>query len=154
MSTPSESTAPSAGPETTTIQVVTEVLSREANRRLTAEERAAVEALPPRTAILVETVENGARASRFLLDTDEVSAGRHPSSDVFLDDVTVSRKHAGFLRRENGFELVDQGSLNGTYVNGERADRALLTDGAEVRIGKFRLNFFVAPLDRGQATGA
>ena len=71
-----------------------------------------------------------------------------------FDDVTVSRRHAEITRTGNIFELVDQRSLNGTYVNGERADRALLTDGAEVRIGKFRLNFFVAPLDRGQATGA
>ena len=150
MSTPSESTAPSAGPETTTIQVVTEVLSREANRRLTAEVRAAVEALPPRTAILVETVENGARASRFLLDTDEVSAGRHPSSDVFLDDVTVSRKHAGFLRRENGFELVDQGSLNGTYVNGDRVDSVRLNSGDEVRIGKFTFVYYSSARTAGQ----
>ncbi|MCT1590281.1 FHA domain-containing protein [Kocuria palustris] len=150
MSTPSESTAPSAGPETTTIQVVTEVLSREANRRLTAEVRAAVEALPPRTAILVETVENGARASRFLLDTDEVSAGRHPSSDVFLDDVTVSRKHAGFLRRENGFELVDQGSLNGTYVNGDRVDSVRLNSGDEVRIGKFTFIYYSSTRTAGQ----
>ena len=150
MSTPSESTAPSAGPETTTIQVVTDVLSREANRRLTSEERAAVEALPPRTAILVETVENGARASRFLLDTDEVSAGRHPSSDIFLDDVTVSRKHVGFLRRESGFELVDQGSLNGTYVNGDRVDSARLNGGDAVRIGKFTFVYYSSARRPGQ----
>lgn len=142
MSTPSESPAPSAGPETTSIQVVTDALSREANRRLTPEERSAVEALPPRTAILVEVVENGARASRFLLDTDQVSAGRHPSSDVFLDDVTVSRKHAGFLRREGGFELVDEGSLNGTYVNGDRVDSVKLSSGDEVRIGKFTFVYY------------
>lgn len=150
MSTPSESTAPSAGPETTSIQVVTDVLSREANHRLSAEERAAVEALPPRTALLVETVEHGARASRFLLDTDEVSAGRHPSSDIFLDDVTVSRKHAGFLRRENGFEIVDQGSLNGTYVNGDRVDSARLNGGDEVRIGKFTFVYYSSARRPGQ----
>ncbi|WP_144792874.1 FHA domain-containing protein [Kocuria palustris] len=142
MSTPSESSAPAAGPETTSIQVVTDTLSRAANRRLTAEEQAAVEALPPRTAILVETVENGARASRFLLDTDEVSAGRHPSSDIFLDDVTVSRKHVGFLRREGGYELVDSGSLNGTYVNNDRVDSVQLTSGDEVRIGKFTFVYY------------
>ena len=80
--------------------------------------------------------------------------GRHPEADIFFDDVTVSRRHAEITRTGTVFEIVDQRSLNGTYLNGERADRAVLTDGAELRIGKFRLNFFVSPLDRRQAEGA
>ena len=62
--------------------------------------------------------------------------------------VTVSRRHAEITRTGSVFELIDQRSLNGTYVNGERVDRATLVDGAEVRVGKFRLNFFVAPAER------
>lgn len=142
MSTPSENSRRATGPETTSIQVVSDVLAHAANHRLTSEERAAVEALPPRTALLVETVEPGARGSRFLLDTDSVSAGRHPDSDVFLDDVTVSRKHAGFLRREGSYQLVDSGSLNGTYVNNDRVDTVLLSSGDEVRLGKFTFIFY------------
>jgi len=68
--------------------------------------------------------------------------------------VTVSRRHAEINRTGTAFELVDQRSLNGTYVNGERVDRAALTNGAEVRIGKFRLNFFVSPADLSRATEA
>lgn len=79
------------------------------------------------------------------------TAGRHPEADIFLDDVTVSRRHAEITRRRTSFEIVDQRSLNGTYVNGERVDRAELSNGAEVRIGKFRLNFFVSPADRQAA---
>ncbi len=120
---------------------------------LTDVEVEAINALPSRSALLL--VRSGPTAgARYLLDGDVTTVGRHPEADIFFDDVTVSRRHAEITRTGNIFELVDQRSLNGTYVNGERADRALLTDGAEVRIGKFRLNFFVAPLDRGQATGA
>lgn len=120
---------------------------------LTDVEVEAINALPSRSALLL--VRSGPTAgARYLLDGDVTTVGRHPEADIFFDDVTVSRRHAEITRTGNIFELVDQRSLNGTYVNGERVDRALLTDGAEVRIGKFRLNFFVAPLDRGQANGA
>ena len=85
--------------------------------------------------------------ARYLLDTDVTTVGRHPEADIFFDDVTVSRRHAEVTREGAGFEIVDQRSLNGTYVNGERVDRAPLVNGAEVRIGKFRLNFFVSPAD-------
>ena len=78
------------------------------------------------------------------------TVGRHPEADIFFDDVTVSRRHAEITRTQSGFELVDQRSLNGTYVNGERVDRALLRNGSEVRVGKFRLNFFVSPADLPQ----
>ncbi|QKJ19685.1 FHA domain-containing protein [Microbacterium hominis] len=113
----------------------------------------AIEALPTRSALLL--VRSGPTAgARYLLDTDVTTVGRHPEADIFFDDVTVSRRHAEITRTETSFELVDQRSLNGTYVNGERADRATLTNGAEVRIGKFRLNFFVSPADLPQAADA
>ena len=92
--------------------------------------------------------------ARYLLDSDVTTVGRHPEADIFFDDVTVSRRHAEITRTGGFFELVDQRSLNGTYVNGERVDRAVLDDGAEVRIGKFRLNFFVSPVDRSAVAGA
>jgi pSer/pThr/pTyr-binding forkhead associated (FHA) protein len=109
--------------------------------RLTAEEQAAVEALPDGSALLV--VQRGPSAgSRFLLDTDEVTAGRHPESDIFLDDVTVSRRHAVFRRTSDGYLVADVGSLNGTYVNRDRIDEVLLSGGDEVQIGKYRLVYF------------
>jgi pSer/pThr/pTyr-binding forkhead associated (FHA) protein len=80
--------------------------------------------------------------ARFLLDDDEVTSGRHPDSDIFLDDVTVSRKHALFVRSGGGYLVRDAGSLNGTYVNRERIDEAQLSTGDEVQIGKFRLVYY------------
>ena len=109
---------------------------------LSAADQAAVDALPPGSALLV--VRRGPNAgSRFLLDSDVTTAGRHPSSDIFLDDVTVSRRHAEFAKSEDGGYLVrDVGSLNGTYVNRERIDDAALAGGDEVQIGKYRLVFY------------
>ncbi len=79
--------------------------------------------------------------TKFIIDKDSVTCGRHPSSDIFLDDVTVSRNHA-ILRRSNGeFVIEDQGSLNGTFVNRRRIERAELADGDELQIGKYRLTF-------------
>jgi pSer/pThr/pTyr-binding forkhead associated (FHA) protein len=104
---------------------------------------AAVNALPPGSAILV--VQRGPSAgSRFLLDTDVVTAGRHPDSDIFLDDVTVSRRHAEFRRGPEGYRVADVGSLNGTYINRDRIDDVLLQGGDEVQIGKFRLVYFAS----------
>jgi pSer/pThr/pTyr-binding forkhead associated (FHA) protein len=85
--------------------------------------------------------------SRFLLDTDVVTAGRHPDSEIFLDDVTVSRRHAEFRRGPDGFSVRDVGSLNGTYVNRDRIDAVVLQGGDEVQIGKFRLVFFASHAD-------
>jgi pSer/pThr/pTyr-binding forkhead associated (FHA) protein len=82
--------------------------------------------------------------SKFLLDKDVTSAGRHPSSDIFLDDITVSRRHAEVLREGARFLVKDTGSLNGTYVNRERVDVAELVSGDELQIGKFKLMFFTA----------
>jgi len=104
----------------------------------------AVEALPPGSALLV--VRRGPNAgSRFLLDEDVTTAGRHPESDIFLDDVTVSRRHAEFRRDAGNFSVRDVGSLNGTYVNRERIETATLAGGDEVQIGKFRLVFLTGP---------
>ena len=103
----------------------------------------AVEALPPGSALLV--VKRGPNAgSHFLLDKDVTTAGRHPESDIFLDDVTVSRRHAEFTRHGGGFAVRDVGSLNGTYVNRERIDQVALNNGDEVQIGKYRLVFYAS----------
>ncbi|WP_457205013.1 FHA domain-containing protein [Nocardioides sp. P5_C9_2] len=111
------------------------------DRQLSPVDAAAVDALPEGHALLV--VQRGPSAgSRFLLDTDLVGAGRHPDSEIFLDDVTVSRRHAEFRRNGNEFTVSDVGSLNGTYVNRDRIDSVRLTDGDEVQIGKYRLVFF------------
>ncbi len=113
---------------------------------LSDSERAAVEALPAGNALLV--VRRGPNSgSRFLLDTEVTTAGRHPDSDIFLDDVTVSRRHAEFRRAEGGFVVRDVGSLNGTYVNRDRIDDAVLANGDEVQVGKYRLVFYASPLD-------
>jgi pSer/pThr/pTyr-binding forkhead associated (FHA) protein len=113
----------------------------DADATLSAQDQATVEALRRGTALLV--VLRGPNAgARFLLDSDEVSTGRHPDSDIFLDDVTVSRKHATFRRDGDVFLVRDVGSLNGTYVNRERIDEAELKTRDEVQIGKFRLVFY------------
>ena len=116
---------------------------------------AGVDALPAGSALLV--VKRGPNAgSRFLLDQSTTSAGRHPESDIFLDDVTVSRRHAEFRREGGEFVVVDVGSLNGTYVNREPVDTAVLASGDEVQIGKFRLVFLTGPRtgDRGADQGS
>lgn len=96
--------------------------------------------LPEGAALLV--VKRGPNAgARFLLDQDTTTAGRHPEADIFLDDVTVSRRHAEFRRNEGSFEVVDVGSLNGTYVNREPRNSQTLAAGDEIQIGKFRLVF-------------
>jgi pSer/pThr/pTyr-binding forkhead associated (FHA) protein len=79
--------------------------------------------------------------SRYALDAVVTKAGRHPESDIFLDDITVSRRHAEFHRRERGYVVRDVGSLNGTYLNRERIEEADLSSGDEVQIGKFKLVF-------------
>jgi pSer/pThr/pTyr-binding forkhead associated (FHA) protein len=113
----------------------------DADATLSAQDQATVDALRHGTALLV--VLRGPNAgARFLLDSDAVSSGRHPDSDIFLDDVTVSRKHATFRREGDVFLVRDVGSLNGTYVNRERIDEATLKTRDEVQIGKFRLVFY------------
>lgn len=88
-------------------------------------------------------VRAGAQAGdRFVLDSDVTRLGRHPDSEISLDDITVSRRHAEVHRTEQGYAVADSGSLNGTYVNQERVERAILRHGDELQIGKFRLVFF------------
>ncbi|QIK64417.1 FHA domain-containing protein [Leucobacter viscericola] len=114
---------------------------------LTIDERDAVEALPSGAALLV--VRRGPNlGARFLLDQDVTVAGRHPAVDIFLDDVTVSRRHAEFRRSGTEFSVADLGSLNGTFCDGSRIDGELrLEDGAEVQVGKFRFTFFASRFD-------
>jgi pSer/pThr/pTyr-binding forkhead associated (FHA) protein len=103
-----------------------------------------VEDLEAGQALLVVKRGPGA-GSRFLLDKDVVVCGRHPESDVFLDDITVSRKHLEFRRKDGAFSVHDLGSLNGTYVNGDLVEETQLANGDEIQVGKFKLVFFTAP---------
>ena len=101
--------------------------------KLSAEERAAVEALPFGSALLV--AHSGPNAGARFLRLGRHDGGRHPDADIFLDDVTVSRRHVEFRRTARSFEVVDTGSLNGTYVNHDRVDSVELRSGNEVQIG-------------------
>ncbi|NQY57245.1 MAG: FHA domain-containing protein [Ilumatobacteraceae bacterium] len=97
--------------------------------------------LPAETGVLI--VRAGAQAgARFSLDESITRLGRHPDSEISLDDITVSRRHAEVERTPDGYVVSDAGSLNGTYVNQERIDKLLLRHGDELQIGKFRLVFF------------
>ena len=113
---------------------------------LTTEELEAVAALPSGSSLLIARRGPGA-GSRFLIDSDVTTVGRHPDADIFLDDVTVSRRHAEFVRSAAGVQVRDLGSLNGTYVDGERIDTVPLGEGAEVQVGKFRLTWFASRHD-------
>ena len=110
---------------------------------ISSEEKNAIESLPEGNALLIVT-RGPNKGARFLLDADSTVAGRHPNAEIFLDDVTVSRKHAEFIRTGTGFEIKDLGSLNGTYMLGERVDQALLTNGCDVQVGKFKMIFYSA----------
>ena len=108
---------------------------------LTSADHATIQALRPGTALLV-VMRGPNNGARFLLDDEEVSAGRHPDSDIFLDDVTVSRRHAIFTRLEQGYSVRDVGSLNGTYVNRRSIEQVDLGHGDEVQIGKYRFVYY------------
>lgn len=126
-----------------------EDLLTELGSDLSRDEQLAIEALPSGSALLI--VKRGANAgARFLLDQDVTSVGRHPNADIFLDDVTVSRRHGEFLRDGIQFTVRDLASLNGTYFDGQRIEQIVVSDGAEVQIGKFRLTFFASRLDLPQ----
>jgi len=101
----------------------------------------AVGELPAEIGVLI--VRAGAQAgARFPLTENLTRLGRHPDSEISLDDITVSRRHSEIERTPDGYVASDAGSLNGTYVNQERVDRMLLRHGDELQIGKFRLVFF------------
>jgi len=97
--------------------------------------------LPRGAAVLI--VRSGAQAGdRFALAAAETRLGRHPDSEIMLDDITVSRRHAAIEQTPEGYVVTDAGSLNGTYVNQERIERAVLHHGDELQVGKFRLVLF------------
>lgn len=103
-----------------------------------------LDGLAPDQALLV--VKGGPTAgSTFLIDRDITRAGRHPDSDLFLNDITVSRRHVEIHRDGRKFVLKDAGSLNGTYVERERVEAAELQSGDEIQIGKFKVAFYAAP---------
>lgn len=120
---------------------------------VSADEQAAITALPSGSALLI--VRRGPNVgARFLLDADVTTVGRHPEADIFLDDVTVSRRHVEFLRGGTTFEVKDLGSLNGTYLGGDRIEStAVLRDRAEVQVGKYRLTFYASRRDLPSAAG-
>jgi pSer/pThr/pTyr-binding forkhead associated (FHA) protein len=105
----------------------------------------ALEGLPAGVGMLV--VKRGPNAgSRYALEADVTRVGRHPDSEIFLDDITVSRRHAEFVREGEGYAVRDVGSLNGTYLNRERIEAGPLANGDEVQIGKFRLVYLAGEL--------
>lgn len=95
--------------------------------------------VPDGTAGMFVVRQGPKRGSRIHLDSDQITIGRHPESDIFLDDVTVSRRHAEVRRNGDVFEVADAGSLNGTYVNKTRVELERLNDGDELQVGKFKL---------------
>ena len=110
-------------------------------RPLTQEDLQTISRLADDTALLIAT-RGALSGSRYLLDEDEVTVGRDPRADILLDDSTVSRQHAVFRRENGAYTVIDAGSLNGTYVNRQRVDKATLKNGDEIMIGKFRLIYF------------
>ncbi len=106
-----------------------------------------LDGLPEGVGLLV--VRHGPNAgSSYRLDAAVVTAGRHPESEIFLDDITVSRRHAQFERDPEGFSVRDVGSLNGTYVERARVDHAALRHGDEIQIGRYRLSFVMGGHER------
>jgi Inner membrane component of T3SS, cytoplasmic domain/zinc-ribbon domain len=125
--------------EETTLSLTAELAER---LELDEELGAALAELPEGMGMLV--VRRGPNAgSRFVLDGEVTALGRHPDSDIFLDDITVSRRHAAVRRTPDGYEVSDVGSLNGTYVDHKRVDTALLHHLADLQIGRFVLVFLV-----------
>lgn len=150
---PDEHTVPSGSDTTIVLGAVVPEASphAEAVSSPGAGDQAAIAALPAGCALLV-TQRGPGSGARFLLDADRVLIGRSERADILLDDVTVSRKHAQFVREGSEFLVRDSGSLNGTYVNRQRVDSAVLRAGDEVQIGKFRMIFYPSP--RAWAPGA
>jgi pSer/pThr/pTyr-binding forkhead associated (FHA) protein len=116
--------------------------------KATQAEKDVIGALPEGSAMLI-VLSGPSRGARFLLNTSLTTIGRSPENDVFLDDVTVSRKHAEISKTGDGYQVKDLGSLNGTYVNGKVEALANLSDGMEINIGKFKMHFFIGGKVRG-----
>ncbi|WP_122820547.1 FHA domain-containing protein [Varibaculum vaginae] len=116
------------------------------NSSLSEDARKTIAQLPEGSALLV-VVRGPNLGARFLLNAEKVSVGRKPNCDIFLDDVTVSRKHAVFVRDDTGYVMRDAGSLNGTYINRERVDSAHLKTGDIVQIGKYRMVYYSSRKD-------
>ncbi|OZG49605.1 FHA domain-containing protein [Pseudoscardovia suis] len=134
---------PTAG-ETTSIGIPTisaVPVTVTGDRPLSQQDLDTIARLNPGTALLIST-RGAVSGSRYLLDEDKVTVGRDPSNDIMLDDGTVSREHAVFIRENGRYRIEDVGSLNGTYVNRRRVDSVELHSGDELMIGKFRLVFF------------
>lgn len=115
------------------------------------DDRSGVEDIPdlrPGTGMLV-VIRGPNAGSRFLLDRELTTVGRHPDSHLFLDDVTVSRRHAEITNEDGGLTIHDLGSLNGTYVNGDRVEERPLQTGDEVQVGRFKLVFLGAESGEG-----
>ena len=129
---------PDSGEETTITYAPVDATGEILDEDLTA----AVEELRETAMVVVKRGPNA--GSKFVLEGEVTRAGRHPDSDIFLDDITVSRRHAEIHRAANGYTVRDAGSLNGTYLNRERIEEAPLSNGDELQIGKFRLVFFAA----------
>ena len=128
------------GDEESTSTTITFVPLEAAGEVADEEISVTIDELPEGFGVLV--VKGGPNAgSRFVLEHERTEVGRHPESDIFLDDITLSRRHAEFVRQNDGYLVRDVGSLNGTYVNRERIDEGTLHNGDEVQIGKFRLVF-------------
>jgi len=102
---------------------------------------AALPDLGPANVGVVVRLGGGRAGETYALEGERLTIGRHPDCDIFLDDVTVSRRHARLVRRDSGYAIEDEGSLNGTFVNRRRVDSQLLEDGDEVQIGKYKLTF-------------
>jgi len=109
---------------------------------LSMEERGIVSQLPRNSAMLI-VIAGANRGARFLIDSQETAIGRSPKSEIFLDDITVSRFHSKIIRSVEGeFRIVDLGSLNGSYLNAHPVQDSTLAAGDEIQIGKFRLTYF------------
>ena len=110
--------------------------------RATENERDVIAALPQGSAMLI-VLSGPSRGARFLINSDLTTIGRSTDNDIFLDDVTVSRKHAEIVRQGKSYSVKDSGSLNGTYVDGKIETNTNLEDGMELHVGKFKMHFFI-----------
>ncbi|MFW0107944.1 FHA domain-containing protein [Rothia sp. P7181] len=121
-----------------------------AHHKPTVEELGVLATIPRGSGLLICT-STELEGARFLLNSEldengaekQIVVGRSPDSDVFLDDVTVSRQHAVFTPNAGSFAITDNNSLNGTYLNGDRVDTAFLMNGSEIQIGKYIFAFFL-----------